>query len=196
MHNPKPQGPILAGVIGFFDDPESIVVAATKVHSSAYKFFDCYTPYPVHGLDKAQGLPRSKVGYVTALCAFSGTTLAFLWEYYASKISWAHIVGGKPFNSLPAFVPVIFEFSVLLGGIATFFAMVAFNRLPKKTKAFDPSITNNRFAIILEKPPTVEAEEYHNLPNSTLFKAEEAEQFLKGLGAKDVRKVFEEGWFE
>ena len=105
--------PLLAGVVGFFDDPQSLIEATEKVRDSSYKEFDCFTPYPVHGLEHAQGLKRSKVPYVTATFAFTGTTLAFLWEYAASKTWWPHIIGGKPFNSLPAFVPIMFEFSIL-----------------------------------------------------------------------------------
>lgn len=191
MHKEN-KAPVLSGVVGFFDEPDSIIVAAAKVRDSEYKHFDCFTPYAVHGLDQAQGLPRSKVPYVTGVFAFTGTATAFAWQYAASKVWWPHIIGGKPMNSLPAFVPIIFELSVLFGGIATFFAILAFNRLPNfKKRAFDPSITNNRFAIMIENPNAeIEDEEEH-----VAFSPDQAEGFLKSLGAKDVRKVYEEGWF-
>ena len=189
----QPTGPSLAGVIGFFDNPESLIEATEKVRDSHYKNFDCFTPFAVHGLEKAQGLKRSKVPYVTGVFAFTGTTLAFLFEYAASKTWWPHIVGGKPFNSLPAFVPIIFELSILFGGIATFFAMIAFNRLPNlKKRAYDRSLTNNRFAIVIETPP-VDEHDPDAIPEN--FSPAEAESFLKSVGAKDTRKVFEEGWF-
>lgn len=190
MH--KTTGPVLAGVVGFFDDPDSLMEATVKVRQSEFKEFDCFTPYPVHGLEKAQGLARSRVPYVTATFAFTGTVLAYLWQYAASKTWWPHIIGGKPFNSIPAFVPIMFELSVLLGGLATFFAMLYFNRLPNlKKRAFDASITNDRFAILIENPPVDEDED----APAKAFSPEQAEQFLKSVGAKDVRKVFEEGWF-
>lgn len=188
--------PALAGVVGFFDDPDSLLEATAKVRDSKFKDFDAFTPYPVHGLEHAQGLKRSKVPYVTGTLAFTGTTLAFLWQYAASKVWWPHIIGGKPFNSLPAFVPVMFEFSVLLGGIATFFAMIFFNRLPNLSKrAFDPSITNNRFAILIESPAARDEHDDEEDAPQPSFSPEEAESFLKSVGAKDTRKVFEEGWF-
>ncbi len=193
MSNSKSTAPILAGVVGFFDDPSSLLDATKKVKNSAYKEFDCFTPFPVHGLEHAQGLKRSKVPYVTGTFAFTGTTLAFLWEYSASKVWWPHIIGGKPFNSLPAFVPIMFEFSVLLGGISTLFAMLYFNRLPNlKKRAFDPSITNNRFAILIENPVV---DPHDDDEPKVHFSPEEAETFLKSVGAKDTRKVYEEGWF-
>jgi hypothetical protein len=193
MHKQQ-TGPILAGVVGFFDDPESLMDATVKVRDSSFKEFDCFTPYPVHGLEKAQGLPRSRVPYVTGTFAFTGTILAYLWQYAGSKTWWPHLIGGKPFNSIPAFVPIMFELSVLLGGLATFFAMLYFNRLPNfKKRAFDPSITNDRFAIMIENPPQKD-EDDEDAPK-VQFAPEQAEQFLKSLGAKDVRKVYEEGWF-
>jgi len=191
MHKEN-KGPVLSGVVGFFDDPESLIEATAKVRDSEYRDFDCFTPYAVHGLEHAQGLARSKVPYVTGALAFTGTATAFAWQYAASKTWWPHIIGGKPFNSLPAFGPIMFELSVLFGGIATFLAMLAFNRLPNLSKrSFDPSITNNRFAIMIESPPV--SDEDDETPAE--FSAEKAEAFLKSLGAKDTRKVFEEGWF-
>lgn len=183
-------GPVLAGVVGFFDDPDSLIDATAQVRDSKYKQFDCFTPYAVHGLEHAQGLKRSRIPYVTGAFAFTGTITAYCWQFAASKTWWPHLIGGKPFNSLPAFVPIMFEMSVLFGGLATFWAMLYFNRLPNLSKrAFDPSITNNRFAIVIE-PPVSDDEE--TKPD---FSPEQVEQFLKTLGAKDVRKVYEEGWF-
>ena len=191
MHNNN-EGPVLAGVLGFYDDPETLMHATEKVRDSNFKHFDCFTPFPVHGLEHAQGLKRSRVPYVTGCLAFTGTITAFAWEYSASKTWWPHIIGGKPFNSLPAFVPIMFELSILFGGLATFFAMLYFNRLPNLTKrSFDPSITNNRFAILIEPAPVDE----HDDDAKPNFSPEAAEQFLKSVGAKDVRKVYEEGWF-
>jgi len=195
----KNNDPVLAGVVGFFDDPESLLTATAKVRDSQFKHFDCFTPYAVHGLEHAQGLKQSLVPYVTGVAAFTGTACAFMWQYNASGPWWPHIIGGKPFNSLPAFVPIIFEMSVLFGGIATFLAMLFFNRLPNLTKrSFDPAITDNRFAILIESP-VVKANDEDDAEVTTsqapAFSPESAEIFLKSVGAKDVRKVFEQGWF-
>ena len=188
--------PKLAGVVGFFDDPDTLLEATAKVRDSSFKDFDCFTPYAVHGLEVAQGLKRSKVPYVTGICAFTGTATAFWLEYSGSAVWWPHIVGGKPFNSLPAFVPIMFELSVLFGGIATFFAMIFFNKLPNlKKRAFDPSITNNRFAILIESPAVEDEHDDEAMAKFNALVPAQAEQFLKTVGAKDVRKVYEEGWF-
>ena len=190
MH--KPNTPPLAGVLGFFEDPETLIEATAKVRDSNYKDFDCFTPYAVHGLEHAQGLKRSKIPYVTGAFAFTGTICAYLWQYNASAVWWPHIIGGKPFNSIPAFVPIIFELSVLFGGIATFFGMLFFTRLPNlKQRAFDHSLTNNRFAILIESPKFDE----DNDETPPDFSTEKAEQFLKSLGSTETRKVYEQGWF-
>jgi hypothetical protein len=194
---PKNTGPVLAGVVGFFDDPETLLAATAKVRDSQFKDFDCYTPFAVHGLEHAQGLKPSLVPYVTGAAAFTGTACAYLWQYYASYTSWPHIIGGKPFNSIPAFVPIIFELSVLFGGIATFWAMLFFNRLPNLSKrSFDPSITDNRFAIMIENPKgSASQDDEEGAPKVATFSESAAEQFLKSIGAKDVRSVMEQGWF-
>jgi hypothetical protein len=192
MDKQKPTVPQLAGVLGFFEDPDTLLIATAKVRDSDYKAFDCFTPYAVHGLEHAQGLKRSRIPFVTGAFAFTGTICAYLWEYNASATWWPHLIGGKPFNSLPAFVPIMFELSVLFGGIATFWAMVIFNRLPNlKQRAFDHSLTNNRFAILIESPKY--DEDTDDAP--PVFSTDKAEQFLKSLGSTETRKVYEEGWF-
>src|SRR3954470_24306994 len=88
----------LTGVVGFFDDPNTLVEAMRKVRDQNFQFFDAFTPYPVHGLEAAQGLKRSPLPYVTLVAGVTGCLLAFLLEYWTSAIDWPLNVGGKPFN--------------------------------------------------------------------------------------------------
>lgn len=189
----------LAGIIGFFDDPHALIEAMRQVRGANYERFDAFTPYPVHGLEAAQGLKRSPLPYVTFVAGITGTTLAFLFQYWTSAVDWPLNVGGKPFNSWPAFVPIMFELTVLLAGLSTVFAMFAFNGLPNVTrKIFDPAITRDRFAILIEAPAPVEDEEEAEKAAKKGFKAfseSEVQEFLKKIGAKEVRKVYAEGWF-
>lgn len=183
--------PTTAGVIGFFDTPDALVTAMGKVRDANYQSFDAFTPYPVHGLDAAQGLKRSPIPWVTFFMAMTGTTLAFALQYWTSVIDWPLIVGGKPFNSWPAFVPIMFELTVLLGGVSTFLSVFVFCRLPNtSTKAFDPSLTRDRFCIFIEKPADNKVS-----PKFKSFDENEATQFLKTLGSSETRKVQYEGWF-
>jgi hypothetical protein len=187
----------LAGVLGFFENPEAILTATAKVKGANYKHFDVFSPYPIHGLDHAQGLKRSPIPYVTFIAGLTGFMLAFSLEYWTSAVDWPINVGGKPFNSWPAFVPVMFELTVLFAGLCTVGAMFAFNGLPNmKRKAFDPSLTNNRFAIVIENPPeaSLDSRAAKSSPHKE-FSESEVTQFLKQIGATEVRTVYAEGWF-
>jgi hypothetical protein len=187
----------LAGVLGFFESPEQILVATAKVKSANYRYFDVFSPYPIHGLDHAQGLKRSPIPYVTFIAGLTGFLLAFLFEVWTSSVDWPINVGGKPYNSWPAFVPIMFELTVLFAGLSTVGAMFAFNGLPNmKRKAFDPSLTNNRFAIVIENPPGAGMDtRVAKSSGHKEFSESEASQFLKQLGASEVRTVYAEGWF-
>jgi hypothetical protein len=185
----------LAGVIGFFDDPQSLIAATEKVRDAKYGNFDAYTPFPVHGLLGAQGLARSPLPFVTLAAGITGCTLGFLLQYWTSAVDWPINISGKPFNSLPAFIPVIFECTILFAGLATVAGMFIINNLPNlKRKAFDPSITRDRFALVIE-PPSGKKALNESPSGNKAFNETEAQEFLKKTGAKDVRSVYSEGWF-
>ena len=194
----------LTGVVGFFDQSDSLIFAMEKVRDARYQFFDAFTPYPIHGLEAAQGLKRSPLPYVTFIAGITGCSLAFLFQYWTSAVDWPIIVGGKPFNSWPAFVPIMFELTVLFAALSTVAAMFLLNGLPNlRRKAIDPTITRDRFAIIIEAPPAVEDDEdvvemAKHKKRTTQYKKfdeTEARQFLTQNGAKEVRSVYAEGWF-
>jgi hypothetical protein len=197
------QTPALSGVIGFFDDTDTLINATAKVRDARYENFDVFTPYPVHGLEHAQGLKRSPLPFVTFGAGLAGACLGFLLQYWTSAVDWPINVGGKPMNSWPAFVPIMFELTVLLAGLSTVAAMFIFNGLPNtKRRIFDPRLTNDRFAVVIEAPLKVEDEEdgegeasKRAKKNVKAFSEGEATEFLKKVGAKEVRSVYTEGWF-
>ncbi|MCM0606780.1 MAG: DUF3341 domain-containing protein [Xanthomonadaceae bacterium] len=186
-HSSERTAPLKA-VVGFFDNPEDIMTGMKTVRAANFEQFDAYTPFPVHGLDEVQGLKKSWIPWVTLALGMSGTSIAFVMQYWMSH-EWPHIIGGKPFNSWPAFVPIMFELTILLAGISTFVALLISCGFPNiKKKIFDPSITNNKFAIAIEEPVKAKS-------GFKLFSESEAIQVLKTAGAKDVRAVIQEGWF-
>jgi hypothetical protein len=192
----------LAGVIGFFKDAHALLEATQKVRDAKYKDFDAYTPYPIHGLEAAAGIKRSPLPYVTFAAGLTGTICAFLFQYWTSAVDWPIIVGGKPMNSWPAFVPVMFELTILFAGLATFGGLLVFCGLPNTTrKIFDPGITRDKYALVIEAPLQVEEDDWEIAARAKAeagyksFDEAEAAQFLKGLGAQDVRSVYHEGWF-
>jgi hypothetical protein len=199
----KAEGRVLAGVIGFFADGHSTVEGMKKVRAANYQYIDAYTPFPVHGLEHAQGLTRSMLPYISFIAGLTGCTLGFLLQYWTSAVDWPVIIGGKPFNSWPAFVPIMFECTVLFAGLATAGGMLAFNGLPNvKRKAFHPAITRDRFAIVIEAPLPIDTYDTDAVEAARksgqgfkAFSESEAADFLKKAGATEVRSVYAEGWF-
>lgn len=189
----------LSGVVGFFADGHQLIGAMEKVRGERYKHFDAFTPYPIHGLDAAQGLKRSPIPFVTLGAGLTGFACAFLLQYWTSAIDWPLNVGGKPLNSWPAFVPIMFELTVLFAGLATVGAMLLFNGLPNiKRRIFDPGITRDKFALWIGATLPIEDEDDEESGRSSQFKkfnVEEATQILRAAGAQEVRTVYAEGWF-
>jgi hypothetical protein len=182
----------LEGVVGFFNDPHSLLEATLKVREANFEEFDTFTPYPVHGLEKAQGLKRSPLPYVTFGAGLTGFLCANLLQIWTSAIDWPINVGGKPMVSLPAFVPVMFELTVLFGGLATVAGMILLNGLPNtKKRAFDSSITRDKFALFIGSPQGTKGA----ARGFRAFSESDATQLLKQVGAQEVRSVYTEGWF-
>ncbi|MDR3608073.1 MAG: DUF3341 domain-containing protein [Oligoflexia bacterium] len=192
MIGPQGNKKSLGGIIGYFDTPDELVTAMKDVRDARYERFDAFTPFPVHGLDAAQGLRRSPIPYITFIAGLTGGSLGFLLQYWTSAVDWPLIVAGKPFNSWPAFIPVTFELTILFAGLATAGAMLAFNGLPNhRRKAFDPGLTRDKFAIVIESPE-VESKAPGRFKR---FEESEVADFLRKLGAKDVAPVYHEAWF-
>jgi hypothetical protein len=191
----------LTGVIGYFSDPDQLIEAMKQVRDAKYQYFDAFTPYPVHGLDAAQGLKRSPLPLVTFAAAITGCSLGFLLQYWTSAVDWPLNVGGKPFNSWPAFVPIMFELTILLGGLSTVAAMFLLNGLPNvRRKIFDPKLTRDRFAIVIEAPMSSDdLEAQAALAKKGIkykpFEETEAQSFLQKVGATEIKSVYAEGWF-
>jgi len=207
--NKSVQKPQLAGVVGFFDNPADLIEATKKVRTLNYESFDCFTPYPIHGLDKIQGLKPSRLPWVTMTAALTGFMCAVLLQGWTSVINWPLNVGGKPMWSWPAFVPIFFELTVLFAGLCTVGGMLIFNGLPNLLKrAFDNNITRDRFAIMIDAPLMKTADEIEEMDHNEIAKYEarlakfkffdeaEAKTILQSTGAKDVKSVEVRGWFE
>jgi mono/diheme cytochrome c family protein len=119
-------GKILYSFTAIFDLPDQVSHAAEKVVEQGYTKFDVHSPYPLHGMDKAMKLPPSKLGYVALVFGLSGTLGALLSLWWVSAIDYPIVIGGKPLFSFPAYVPVMFEVTVLSASIATVLAMLFF----------------------------------------------------------------------
>jgi len=191
-----------SGVVGFFDDERTLIDATRQVRDQNYESFDTFTPYPVHGLEQAQGLKRSWLPWVTFVAGLTGGTCGFGLQLWTSAVDWPIVVGGKPFNSWPAFIPITFELTVLFAALATVGAMFVANRLPNtKHRIVDTSITRDRFALVIDNPKDPDPDDRDDpkararLAKFKPFSEGEAKLFLQKAGAKDVRSYHDEGWF-
>lgn len=166
----------MLGIVGLFKEPGQ-VVAAAKAAGVKYKETEAFSPYPIHALFEALKIKRSLIPWVTLVMGLSGLFGGWLLTYWTSVIDWPLIVGGKPLHSLPAFVPILFECTILLGGVSTFLALWAFCRLPNfHTAVFDEKITDDTFALFIP------------IKNEN-FREEEVKNLFREHGAYEIKLV-------
>lgn len=173
----------LHSVAALFDTPDQIISALEKIRNDGYKKFDVNSSYPVFGVKNAMGLSDSKIGYVTLIFALIGgiSILLFMWWLKASVYPYA--IGGKPYFALPAFVPIIFEVSVLFGGIATFVIIIAiffklpFHNNPLHDTNYMKNVSCDKYGIVIGAA-------------DPLFDQETVTELFKSLGAFSVEPIY------
>lgn len=143
------------GLLAEYDSAADVYHACEKVRDAGYRLWDSYTPYPVHGLEKAMGVGQSKVPWITFVCGIVGAAVGFCAQVWVSAIDYPIIYAGKPFISYQAFVPVTFESGVLLASFGSLFGMLALNGLPRwHHSLFNAErfarVTDDRFFIAIE----------------------------------------------
>lgn len=132
-----------------FSEGDDVCAAVRDARATGLEVLDVFGPYPVHGIDEAMGLRPSRLTWACFLFGVTGLTLALVLQYWTSKTNWPLDVGGKPFDSLPAFIPVAFELTVLLAGLGTVATFLVWARLfpGRRTTAPDTRVTDDRFVI-------------------------------------------------
>lgn len=118
------------GLMAEFDTPESLVSAAQHAREEGYQKLDAYSPMPVEGLSDAIGFHASRFPFLVFIGGICGCVGGYLLQYYTQAISFPTNVGGRPFNSWPAFIPVTFEMTILAAAITAVVGMLALNGLP------------------------------------------------------------------
>jgi hypothetical protein len=139
-------------VMAFYDDPHDLLTVCHKaVHDERFRGVDAYSPYPVHGIEEALRIKRSFVSTVARAGLISGMFLGFILQAWAMAADWPINIGGKPFVSWPAYVPVSFETGILFAGWANLLTMFAACGLyPRpKTIVLSRRITNDRFVVVI-----------------------------------------------
>lgn len=140
--------------VSIYPGEEEVLGAVVELRLAGFRILEVYAPYAVHGLERAAGLRRSRIGLVTVTAATIGSLAFYFFQDWVSAISWPVNIGGKPYSSAPAWIPVVFETGVLAAGLATVLALFVRSRLypGKRARLIDPRITDDRFAVVLEIP--------------------------------------------
>jgi hypothetical protein len=168
---------------GLFDTPNDIIKAAEKVSEEGYTKYDVNTPYPIHGMDKAMKLPPSKLGYAALVFGLSGTVSALLFMFWMSVIDYPVIIGGKPFFSFPAYVPIIFEVTVLSAAVATVVTMLfIFFKFPNishplHNTEYMKCVSSDKYGICIQT-------------NDPIFNEAKVKTLFESLGAKSITQIY------
>jgi len=136
-----------------FEHEDDLLAATEAVRKRGFRIVDAFTPYAVHGLDRAMGLKPSRLTWVCFVCGMVGA-LGMLWfEHWSASVDWALDVGGKPWNSLPSDVPVAFESAVLLAGFGSVFALLGVSRLfpGMQPRILNPRTTDDQFVLVIDE---------------------------------------------
>jgi hypothetical protein len=151
-----PQGTPVYGLMAEFETAADTMHAAEKVRDAGFRQWDVFTPFPVHGMDKAMGMKNSKVGWFSFLGGVTGYTTGMLMIWFMNAYDYPIIVGGKPMFSPYGAFPPSYELTILLGSFGSLFGMLFLNRLPRlhhpllKNRRFTSGATHDRFYVVIE----------------------------------------------
>lgn len=140
-------------MLSAYEHERDILSVSRAVRERGLKIVDVYSPYAVHGLEDAMGLQPSRIPWICFALAIIGAIGKVWFEYWTTWLNWPINVGGKPWDSLPAFIPVTFEVMVLCAGISTVLALFYVRRMYPGRKADIPmsGVTDDRFVLVIEE---------------------------------------------
>jgi hypothetical protein len=179
-------------VMGDFGEPGELVKAGRKIREMGYTKIDAMTPFPVHGIDEAIGIPRSHLGWIVIFFSMAGTATAILLQWFTGATpltglvkyglsGYPLVIGGKPLFDFSFSIPIAFELTVLFTAFATFLGMWALNGLPR---LYHPSMnyrnahraSDDRFLLVIEA-------------DDPQFEPKKTADHLRSVGAQDVEVV-------
>jgi hypothetical protein len=141
------------GFLASFDYLDSAVDSIENLRKAGFKEIKAYAPYPEHHIEAALGYGQSPVRVFTLVGALTGTATGFAFTTWTS-MDWPLVVGGKPIVSIPAYVIIAFEMTVLFGALATVIGLFILTKLPdlKPSVVYDPEFSNGRYGVYVEAP--------------------------------------------
>ncbi len=165
------------GIAGIWEEEHLILKAARKMREAGFVKYEVISAYPVHGMEEACGIKRSWLPYVTFIAGCVGLLAGLGLTYWTSAVNWAVNVGGKPFFSLPAFIPIMFELTILFAALSSVVALFVACKMPKMDPPIiDPDLSSHKFAVFVPF-------------NDTGYDEAKLEKMFKELGATEVKKT-------
>ncbi|MFP5519225.1 MAG: DUF3341 domain-containing protein [Bdellovibrionia bacterium] len=169
----------IGGIAGIFEHEHQVLEAARKAREMGFTKFEAISPYPIHGMEEACGIKRSWIPYVTFVAGSIGLISGLLLTWWTSAVNWPINVGGKPAFSLPAFIPILFELTILFAALSSVGALFYACGLPKiDPPTIDPDLTSHKFAVFVPQ-------------NDMGYDEAKLDKVFKDLGASEVKKVAE-----
>jgi hypothetical protein len=136
--------PAIYGLLAEFEDPTSLVSATNQAYEQGYRCMDAYSPFPIEELHHAIGMHHTRLPLIVLIGGLVGGSSGLGLQYWVSAIAYPVNIGGKPFASWPAFIPVTFECTILGAALAAVLGMLALNGLPQP---YHPVFNVPRFAL-------------------------------------------------
>lgn len=173
----------LYSVSAIFRTADEIIHAAEETAKAGYTRFDVHTPYPVHGMDRAMRLKPSKLGYFALAFGLLGAVLGVGFMSWVSLVDYPLVIGGKPFWSWPAFVPVAFEITVLMASVLSIVTMIVLyfkfpnTSHPLHDTPYMKKVSSDGFGISIQA-------------DDPKFAEEDVRSFLTGLGGTEVAAIY------
>jgi hypothetical protein len=118
-------------LVAEFENADALLAAVRAARSAHYRQMDAYSPYHVEGLAEELGMHFTGVSLTTLLCGIGGGTTGYLMQLFAAAYDYRLNVGGRPFHSWPAFIPITFELTVLAASFGAALSMLILNGLPR-----------------------------------------------------------------
>jgi Protein of unknown function (DUF3341) len=178
-----PRSTTIYGLMAEFDDPKTLVVATERAYHEGYRRLDAYSPFPIEELHEALGGRHTRLPLIVLLGGLFGCVGGYILQYWVLAFAYPINVGGRPYHSWPAFIPVTFECTILVAALSAVLGMLALNRLPMP---YHPVFNVPRFALASRNRffLCVEAKD-------PKFDLERTRQFLDTLNPRDVTTVAE-----
>jgi hypothetical protein len=171
------------GILAEFDTATQMVDAARKVRDAGYVKTDAFSPFPLHEIDEALGIRRSILPYLVFGGAVVGLLTGLGLQWYVHVWDYPIIVGGRPFFSLPSFIPPAYELTILFAGFTAVFGMLFLNGLPQP---YHPVFNVPRFALATREKFFLLIE-----TRDPKFNYEETRSFMQSLNPQEVFDVEE-----